>query len=70
MELSEDIGAKLFVQRDGRSLKNSLRFELQLRGADDGLLAQFDEFLTELLPEGIENAYFADMRQVFSLRKP
>jgi SAM-dependent methyltransferase len=69
MELAEHIGAKLVVQRDGRSLKNSLKFELQLRGADENTLTRFDAFLTDLLPEGVENAYFSDMRQVFSLRK-
>jgi SAM-dependent methyltransferase len=70
MELVEDIGAKLFVQRDGRSLKESLKFELRLRGGDDDLLARFDAFLSELLPEGVENAYFSDLRQVFCFRKP
>ncbi len=69
MELAEEVGAKLYVQRDGRSLKENLKFELRLRGGDDQTLAAFDEFLSEMLPEGAENAYFSDLRQVFSLRK-
>jgi SAM-dependent methyltransferase len=70
MDLAEHVGAKLVVQRDGRSLKNSLKFELKLRGADEDTLMHFDAFLSELLPEGVENAYFSDARQIFSLRKP
>ena len=70
MELAEDIGARLFVQKDGRSMKENFKFELRLRGGTDRLLEQFDAFLAELLPEGVENAYFSDLRQVFSLRKP
>ncbi|MGO9094515.1 MAG: class I SAM-dependent methyltransferase [Bryobacteraceae bacterium] len=69
MELADSIGARLFIQKDGRSMKENLKFELRLRGGDDDLLAQFDVFLSELLPEGVENAYFSDLRQVFSLRK-
>ncbi len=69
MELAEGIGAKLVVQRDGRSMKNNLKFELRLRGANDDTLARYDAFLAELLPEGVENAYFSDLRQIFSLRK-
>jgi len=70
MELAEDIGARLFVQKDGRSAKENLKFELRLRAGDDDLLARFDAFLSELLPDGVENAYFSDLRQVFCFRKP
>jgi SAM-dependent methyltransferase len=69
MELAEDVGAKLYIQNDDRALKDNLMFELRLRGADEDTLGRFDTFLSDLLPEGVENAYFSDLRQVFSLRK-
>jgi len=69
IDLAEDVGAKLYIQKDERVLKNNLKFELQLRGSDEHTLEAFDAFLSDLLPEGVENAYFSDLRQVFSLRK-
>jgi SAM-dependent methyltransferase len=68
-ELADSIDAKLSVKKDGRNLKNNLKYELELRGADDITLAKFDDFLSYLLSPGVENAYFTDLRQVFSLRK-
>lgn len=69
MSLAEFVGADLYVQKDSRPLKENLKFELSIRGADEVTIAKFDEFLTELLPAGIDNAYFSDLRQVFCLKK-
>ncbi|MGA3282056.1 MAG: class I SAM-dependent methyltransferase [Smithella sp.] len=68
-ELADNIGAKLYIKKDGRSLKENLKFELKLRGADENIIAKYDDFLSFLLPEGVENAYFSDLRQVFSFHK-
>ena len=68
-ELAESMGARLSVKKDGRSLKESYKFEFKLRGADENILKRFDDFLQSCLPEGIENAYFSDMRQIFALHK-
>ena len=68
-ELAEQIGARLHIQRDHRDPKENLKFELKIRGASEENLRAFDGFLTDMLPVGIENACFGDLRQVFCLVK-
>jgi SAM-dependent methyltransferase len=69
-ELADSLGAKLQIKKDGRSMRENIKYEFKIRGADDAILAKVDTFLSSLLPEGVENAYFSDLRQVFTLRKP
>ncbi|WP_206532353.1 class I SAM-dependent methyltransferase [Mesorhizobium sp. M7D.F.Ca.US.004.01.2.1] len=67
--LSLQTGGKLYIQRDTRNPKENLKFELEIRGADRETLTEFDRFLSDLLPVGLENSYFCDLRQVFCLIK-
>jgi SAM-dependent methyltransferase len=67
--LADQIGARLHVQKDTRSPRHNLIYELQIRGGDEKTLTDFGTFLDDVLPIGMENAYFSDLRQVFCLIK-
>jgi SAM-dependent methyltransferase len=67
--LAEQIGARLHVQKDTRDPKQNLIYELKIRGGDEKTLSNFGVFLDEVLPVGIEKAYFSDLRQVFCFIK-
>jgi SAM-dependent methyltransferase len=67
--LADSLGSKLFIIKDNRKPLNNFLFELSLRKADAELLKKFEQFLIKNLPEGISNAYFSDLRQVFCFIK-
>ncbi|SPA44874.1 class I SAM-dependent methyltransferase [Cupriavidus taiwanensis] len=68
-DIAEKLGANLHVWKDKRKARGNFRFELSIRGASEEELLQFDALLDEILPTGVDEAYFADLRQVFSLTK-
>ena len=51
IELAESVGARLYIQKDDRKPKENLNSS-STRGADENILAQFDTFLSDFLPEG------------------
>jgi SAM-dependent methyltransferase len=69
MELAAYIGARLHIERDYRDLKSNIKLELSIRGADEETLSALDKFLDTVLPPGINNGYFSDMRQIFCFIK-
>ena len=69
LEIADQLGARLIIQRDPRSLEGLFLGEFQLRGATASELQQIQVFLHEILPEGIEHAFFSDLRHIFSFVK-
>jgi SAM-dependent methyltransferase len=67
--LAQKIGARLYIQKDTRKARGNLEFEMKLRNATDLDLVNFREFLDRVLPNGVDEAYFSDLRQVFCLVK-
>lgn len=70
LSLANHLNAQLIVQRDSRSLHSMIMCEFQVRGASEQELKQIGSIITELLPPGIENALFSDLRHVFGFAKP
>lgn len=67
--LAEKIGAKFHVEKDTRGARENFKHELKIRNASSHDLERFDEFLKEVLPAGVDDAYFSDLRQVFCFCK-
>lgn len=69
LELANSLDAQLVIQRDNRNLRDLFLGEFQLRGATESELHQIGQFLTDVIPTGIEHAFFSDLRQAFCFVK-
>ncbi|CAB3732790.1 hypothetical protein LMG22037_05740 [Paraburkholderia phenoliruptrix] len=67
--LAETVGAKLYIQKDVRDARGNFEFELKIRKALESDVLAFSNFLDRILPAGVNQGYFSDLRQVFCLIK-
>lgn len=69
LSLANDLDAQLVIQRDNRDLRELFLGEFQLRGATESELNQIGQFLSDVIPKGIEHALSSDLRQAFCFVK-